>query len=153
MVLIGLRFFSIYKTHLIFFKPFNLCHLESILTLIVNQNFTDMKKLYYIFSTLLIATITFGCAPDKESTMSPREVLVDQYDNLKTYPNPATEFLYLENAKGAVVDIVHLSGRKVWSRKITQTRISIDVNEWEVGTYIMRIRGERGFKTKKIIVN
>ena len=116
-----------------------------------------MKKLYIILSILLIPYIA-GTTGKNVNTKADNpvtateEVVVDFWENLKIYPNPSVKYLYIENAKGAVLDVFNVSGKKVFSRQLTRPRFVLDVESWKQGAYFFRFRGEQGVKTEKVIV-
>lgn len=109
-----------------------------------------MKHFYTLIAILLLTAtpaMSFNATPSFES-----EVVVDYWESLKIYPNPSTNYLYIENAKGAVLDVFDVTGKTIMSRQLTRNRFVIDVNTWNEGVYFFRFRGDRGVETKKVIV-
>lgn len=76
-------------------------------------------------------------------------------DNIKIYPNPATQTVYIAEAiLGSKVVIFNISGQLMISKTISDKVESIDVSNLASGNYILQITEESGKKmTSKIIKN
>jgi glucose/arabinose dehydrogenase len=76
------------------------------------------------------------------------------FENLKVYPNPATDFLILENIGGSTVFLYDLQGRVVgrWSNANHERafRVTFSISP---GIYFMKISNANQIVLKKIIVN
>lgn len=94
-------------------------------------------------------------------SFSDGDVSVDkvEFENLKIYPNPATDvlniasdFATLENAKITIYDIL---GKKVYQNDSLFNftgEASIDVSSFNKGVYLVEILKDRKAETKKIII-
>lgn len=69
----------------------------------------------------------------------------------KMYPNPFSEFVVIENAQGALLEIYSTSGMLVGSRKLTQLRETIRLSELQKGTYVFRIKRD-GFTKAAVMI-
>lgn len=72
-------------------------------------------------------------------------------DTIKVYPNPTTDYLYVDGIEGkAVVSIFSLTGQKVLEQDFdSQTRLQIDLAK---GLYLVKIKQQNKEIIKKIIV-
>ncbi len=73
-------------------------------------------------------------------------------DNFVIYPNPSSDFI---NIKGNVsiksVYLFDIQGREVYTSSENTNRINI--SSFSKGVYILKIEGENGFTTQKVIVD
>ena len=61
----------------------------------------------------------------------------------KIYPNPATEFITIENvAVSSTVQIYDMTGRMILNEIVTSSQIQLDINTLDQGNYIVRIKSE-----------
>lgn len=81
------------------------------------------------------------------------------FNEVKLYPNPATQNVTIsidsEQAQNNVeLNIYSLTGQRVWSQRINivdQVNVNIPVSEWQKGIYIVRI-GNNNAVVKQLIV-
>jgi len=76
-------------------------------------------------------------------------------DNFKIYPNPTSDFVYIEQkATNGVtlqaVQILDSSGR--WIRSVKENFTQIDVSDLSKGIYLFVIQTDKGNKTEKIVI-
>jgi len=68
----------------------------------------------------------------------------------KVYPNPATDYVTVDNLSvDSVITVSDLSGRALYRKNITSERETIDISSWGKGIYIV----QAGNKTAKLIKN
>ena len=70
------------------------------------------------------------------------------------YPNPASEVLYvtIEGAGEAFITLVNMSGSTVFQQKTSQPVVSIPVQSFAKGNYILTIQAGAGTKSHKVII-
>lgn len=72
---------------------------------------------------------------------------------VSTYPNPASDVFFIENATGADVRIYNAGGKNVIIQKITSEKQVIKINQLSPGIYIVRIRMNGNDRIEKLLVN
>lgn len=74
-------------------------------------------------------------------------------DNIKVYPNPASEYVFINinNVDIEYVTILDLLGREVFSEKVISN--GIDVQDIPCGTYILLLRSKNKAFRSKIVIN
>ena len=69
-------------------------------------------------------------------------------ENLKIYPNPAQEIVYVEGAsKGTSISLFNLSGQELSTQIASEEKNEVNVSSLPLGTYLLRI----GKKVVKIV--
>ena len=69
------------------------------------------------------------------------------------YPSPASKEVTVASSFGLEgVEVINAVGQKVYERQIKANSITIDVSNFAKGSYIARIRTNKGVTTKKFIV-
>ncbi|WP_019038423.1 DUF5074 domain-containing protein [Psychroflexus tropicus] len=71
--------------------------------------------------------------------------------NLSLYPNPAQNRFYLTNAEDATVTIYDMNGRLVGD--FTYSNSGIGISQLNAGIYVVNIKKDAGFATKKLIID
>ncbi len=71
-------------------------------------------------------------------------------EEIKIYPNPAEDVLFVSNAKNSDLIIYDILGKSVYSEHINSEKSSININNLEQGTYIVKIISGKNLFTKKI---
>jgi len=71
---------------------------------------------------------------------------------IKIYPNPANEFITLENKQNIMKEVCmyDISGREVKRISISTNKITLDVSDLQRGMYVMKVSTEKGVITRKI---
>ena len=75
---------------------------------------------------------------------------------LSIYPNPSTNYFFVESVKSSLesIEILDNSGRIVYSNyQITDTKTQVDVTKLSRGLYLINLSGEFGRITKEIIIH
>ncbi|MFH6962362.1 T9SS type A sorting domain-containing protein [Flavobacterium plurextorum] len=72
--------------------------------------------------------------------------------NFKYYPNPITHLLNISNSATIdEVEIIAVSGKSVFTKKINNTHSEIDLSNISSGFYFLKVKSERQTKTIKIL--
>ena len=83
--------------------------------------------------------------------MSLYNATVDRYSNV--YPNPANDVLTVQSSfKIREIEINNTLGQVVLRKEGSQNIETIDVSNLQSGAYIVRIKTQRGFANKKILI-
>ena len=77
--------------------------------------------------------------------------------DFKIYPNPASDILNIKsqiNLSDANVTIFDAIGRQVFSSELNNSeRLTININEWNNGVYIIQILSNKSTLVKRMIKN
>ena len=78
----------------------------------------------------------------------------DEPENLKVYPNPASEFLTIEMGVPLPFDLVicDLSGKIVYSQNNSESRMIINVSGIHKGIYLLKIQSGNQIFHRKIVI-
>ncbi|GMT45462.1 MAG: hypothetical protein IEMM0006_1294 [bacterium] len=71
--------------------------------------------------------------------------------NVKLYPNPAANTLYVNGVKDARINIYDISGRKVYETNAATETVRVNVSAYPKGIYLIRIQKGQAVVTKKLI--
>ncbi|MEA3478521.1 MAG: T9SS type A sorting domain-containing protein [Bacteroidota bacterium] len=73
--------------------------------------------------------------------------------SVEIYPNPATELITVSRAMAGyhTVEIADINGRIIFSTKATDSSLSIDLREFSLGLYFLRISDGQTLLTRKFI--
>ncbi|ASK30818.1 secretion protein [Chryseobacterium sp. T16E-39] len=71
------------------------------------------------------------------------------------YPNPAKDYVYLDNLpNGTIVSITDMSGRKLFTQKYTDRKISIHTIQFINGVYMIQVEHKgQSILSEKLIIN
>ena len=85
------------------------------------------------------------------TNMSLYNATVDRYSNV--YPNPASDIVTVQSSfKVKEIEIINALGQVVLRKEGNQNIETLEVNSLEKGTYIVRIKTQRGFANKKLVI-
>jgi predicted alpha-1,6-mannanase (GH76 family) len=71
--------------------------------------------------------------------------------NVKIYPNPVKEYLYVDVPQNGQMNIFNLAGKSIYSGQVQQGITPINVIRYEKGSYIIKINGFDSIISKKFI--
>ncbi len=71
--------------------------------------------------------------------------------DVKLYPNPAFNTLYVNGVKDARINIYDISGRKVYEMNAATETVRVNVSAYPKGIYLVRIQKGQAMVTKKLI--
>lgn len=71
--------------------------------------------------------------------------------DVKMYPNPAVNTVYVHGVKDARINIYDISGRKVYETNAATETVRVNVSAYPKGIYLMRIQKGQAVVTKKLI--
>ncbi len=91
----------------------------------------------------LCATFTIG-------TVNVNEIAVA---TPKVYPNPARDFVNIENANNSTISIYNMMGQLVRKVESTSEILQINTSDFNSGIYMIKIQNGESIQTKKIQVN
>ena len=77
-------------------------------------------------------------------------------DNIAIYPNPTSDVIIIESTdEMQTIDIFDIRGRRVYSVNIDDSRIAIDISDFNNGIYVVNViyRNSSKVTTRKIIKN
>jgi len=75
-------------------------------------------------------------------------------NNISIYPNPAKNHVTIDHLpKEATINIHDMSGRKIFTKKYPETKVSIDTSEFTNGTFIIQVDGHKeNIWSEKLII-
>lgn len=78
---------------------------------------------------------------------------VNEFENqIALYPNPAIDFIVIENQMGAEIEIFDISGKQVLSTSLTSNKQHINVATLKKGTYLVKVtNGQKSYRNKLMI--
>ncbi len=99
-------------------------------------------------------------APLKIEKMSSGTEDLNTALDIEVFPNPASEFLFVDvalenNSPNFSLELVNLAGKVVHRStysNVSKERFEINLQNIETGIYMMNIRSEDGFTSKKVVV-
>ena len=72
-------------------------------------------------------------------------------NEIKVYPNPASDQITVENLQNGRVEILNITGSVLISQQITSNKATIAVNEFPTGVYILKTISNGNTTTRKFI--
>ncbi len=76
----------------------------------------------------------------------------DMQSKIKIYPNPVNNIITISNALGSYVEIFEISGKLLFTKKITSANQQLNISNIGEGTYFIKIKNNNNTITKKIVV-
>ncbi|MBQ2375403.1 MAG: T9SS type A sorting domain-containing protein [Bacteroidales bacterium] len=105
----------------------------------------------YMFPIFAETDTTLGDGTYPDTNVCLYDVNVERYSNV--YPNPAKDIVTVQSSfKVKEIEIHNALGQVVLRKEGNQNIETIEVNSLEKGTYIVRIKTQRGFANKKLVI-
>ena len=105
----------------------------------------------YMFPIFAETDTTLGDGTYPDTNVCLYDVNVDRYSNV--YPNPASDIVTVQSSfKVREIEIHNALGQAVLRKQGSQNIETIDVSHLQSGAYIVRIKTQRGFANKKILI-
>ena len=105
----------------------------------------------YFFPIFAETDSTLGDGTYPDTNVCLYDVNVDRYSNV--YPNPASDIVTIQSSfKVKEIEVHNALGQVVLRKQGSQNIETIDVSNLQSGTYIVRIKTQRGFANKKILI-
>jgi hypothetical protein len=105
----------------------------------------------YMFPIFAETDTTLGDGVYPDTNVCLYDVNVDRYSNV--YPNPAKNIVTVQSSfKVKEIEIHNALGQVVLRKQGNQNIETIDVSNLQSGAYIVRIKTQRGFANKKILI-
>jgi len=80
--------------------------------------------------------------------------LVNHYDILLIYPNPANNNIVVENSsftKGETITVCDIQGQQLLKQPMQQSKTYIDISAFSKGIYFIKVENEKGIAVKKFV--
>jgi hypothetical protein len=76
-------------------------------------------------------------------------------DGVSFSPNPATDFIHIQNEKGTdlTIEIFDMTGKRIYQNSFNEMENEIKTAGWNRGVYFVRISDKNSNFTRKLIVN
>jgi len=122
------------------------------------QGFTSagtyvVESIDSITGCFIVTSITLDVLPpsDPACTVSATDI---QEQNLKIFPNPASELLFLEcDQPIREIDILNMAGQHIYSsRKMNLNSSAVNVADLEEGVYLIKVRLDNATLLRKVVV-
>ena len=105
----------------------------------------------YFFPIFAETDSTLGDGTYPDTNVCLYDVNVDRYSNV--YPNPASDIVTIQSSfKVKEIEVHNALGQVLLRKQGSQNIETIDVSNLQSGTYIVRIKTQRGFANKKILI-
>jgi hypothetical protein len=72
--------------------------------------------------------------------------------NVNVYPNPASDYVIIENAENTSITVYNIIGRMLSSVNSMQSNYTLNLNNYSRGTYFVRVQKGKQLVTKKITI-
>ena len=105
----------------------------------------------YMFPIFAETDTTLGDGTYPDTNVCLYDVNVERYSNV--YPNPAKDIVTVQSSfKVKEIEIHNALGQVVLRKQGSQNIETIDVSNLQSGAYIVRIKTQRGFANKKLVI-
>jgi hypothetical protein len=95
------------------------------------------------------ATVGRYAGASYTSTTSSSEI---DMQSVKTFPNPSDGTISIETNEVFIFEVFDMNGKKIMTDEINEYQTTLILNKLETGTYLIKIIGESGTSTQKIII-
>jgi len=108
---------------------------------------TQIKNTGYIYFDENPAVVTNTALNTIEITTNVNQASLP--NNVKVYPNPATDNITVENLEGGTLTIVNMNGVVMLERNIVNNKTVIDISKLPAGVYVLKTTDNNNTTTKK----
>jgi len=109
---------------------------------------------YVLYSVIKSKVLTYSTVINQTFRTKAMPTSIANYNdfNLKVYPNPTCDYLFVETTEPCTISIVNTMG--ILERKLNNIEgsVKIDINHLSKGAYIIIIEGNTSTKTQKIVI-
>jgi hypothetical protein len=77
----------------------------------------------------------------------------DEILKIEIYPNPATDYLTLENMGKGIVEIYNTAGQLMKMIQTEGNQTSIDISDLSIGVYSIIVKTQKGVSCSKCVKN
>jgi len=79
--------------------------------------------------------------------------ILERNNNVKLYPNPATNFVNISAPQNSNVEIYNVTGQLIYKDVMKTDNMTINTSDFKAGIYIVKILSENSVNEQKIIIN
>ncbi|EJL72130.1 T9SS type A sorting domain-containing protein [Chryseobacterium populi] len=74
-------------------------------------------------------------------------------NDFEVFPNPANSIISITNSKSTIksIELYDMAGRILKAEKVNKTDVQLDISNYQIGTYSVKIITEKGSISKKVI--
>lgn len=74
-------------------------------------------------------------------------------DDVEIFPNPTNSIVNIKNSKSSIksIELYDTAGRILKAEKVNKKEIQIDISNYQIGTYLIKVITSNGDVVKKII--
>jgi hypothetical protein len=94
-----------------------------------------------------------GGVQQKFTVINPTGIANTATPDIKVYPNPFKDKVYISGAEGYTLQVVNESGTIVYSQRVTSSNETIGLENMSAGVYFFRLEKDGRVKTEKVIMN
>ena len=109
---------------------------------------TQIKNKGYIYFDTNPAVITNQALNTIVHTAGVNNVAVSE---IKVYPNPATDEIFVENLQDGNISILNISGSVVLNQNITNNKTTVNISHLPAGMYLLKTVSKDGVSTRKFV--
>ena len=88
--------------------------------------------------------------PNDERITKSEWINTNNISNIAVYPNPANDYINIENAENSNVTIINMVGQVVAQEVVNTAKATINTNQLSEGSYIIRVENGTEITTQKI---
>jgi plastocyanin len=116
----------------------------------------------YSYTFMDIGTFDFECNPHASIMYGTITVVAEgtlSIDDAKIvdfsiYPNPSKSNLNInlaQNGNTAKIEVFDILGKKIFSKLLSEVKTTINVSNWDLGVYLVKVSNDLGTQTKRFI--
>ena len=122
---------------------------------VIASNLTDAEYIVNPFSANSCYQVVTICENGEISAPSECAVGINDVDNVasfEVYPNPAHETVTVSTTMNAQkVEVMNYLGQVIYSKNVTGNNFTLNVANYADGVYFIRLTGDEGIATQKLI--